>query len=283
MKIWYIVIILLCILLILWIPTFVYISLPNSSETDERKYKRQPKSEDLIDLIGGASSDHDFEKVKSRADKNRNDVLQRCGNSNHIPPLNSPLWNDGSYCRYSNCYYFALCYLNQKMHHKIQPGELSYNPKLPAGPKNLAPLSQNEITAEGIEKRVMQDHPTIIKLRDNQAVPCLYYEVGLVVDSVTSNKDYHFYRMTRSGICAHKPGSGHVSLVDASNNYITDGRTANWNFSSHQGPNYTFHCRFAVPHLPGQTYADESHVLDSQLDGSFSTVIEEFNELSENE
>ena len=163
----------------------------------------------------------------------------------HHPVYEPKKWNSNVNIKQShNCYAYALntihakqsikCrkYMNatKKIHcisNKPQVGRYSRiaDPKL--------------YTCKNIEYRMLNDNPTIRKLKKNEECPDGFYKIALTC----SKSDYHFYRQDNTGLWSHKDGWRLATNKDLKGRLIHDPELAD------RGK-YTVYCgEYAVPNL----------------------------------
>lgn len=128
--------------------------------------------------------------------------------SNYEPTYEPDLWNnkEDNIKKYNNCYSYMTNQLEKNREKKLHPGELSGKSS-----------TKEDYTCQGMERYILKDFPKAYKISYEKPCDKNYHKGYLTVDP---KKDFHFYRQDANGYWSHKPGSGKVSDLDASGNYI---------------------------------------------------------------
>lgn len=63
-----------------------------------------------------------------------------------------------------------------------------------------------------IDKKILQDNPTIFPIAFNNKCPSGYYKGAMIIEPKST---YHFYKQINDGLFYHKPGLNPISKVDA--------------------------------------------------------------------
>jgi hypothetical protein len=146
------------------------------------------------------------------------------------PPANPPYepgrWNSPPVKNSTNCYAYAANDPDGHPPGKPQPGEHCGHPFSSVDCANVGVAA----VCDGMIKGTSPPNP-----------PQGYYPVALVVDP---GVDYHWYRLDNDGRWSHKPGNTDARDVDASGNPITNPETADRDYSSSGGPNYSSFCGY---------------------------------------
>jgi len=131
----------------------------------------------------------------------------------------------------TNCYaYAADSPFGHPYGDKPQPGVRAGAPMTGMTKKELARAAQ----ADGM---IPAGDPPVAKAGYN-----------IVAGVVAPGQDYHWYRQDSDGTWSHKPGFCRASQTDASGHSITDPKSADRDYSSTGGPNYSeFAGYFYVP------------------------------------
>ena len=95
-----------------------------------------------------------------------------------------------------------------------------------------------------MQKKILNDNPSLIPAAFNQKCPKNYYKGAMVVDPENT---YHFYRMNKDGTWDHIPGISKISNVDASGKKIYVPHFADRDYSNEDDEdsiNYTNFCGY---------------------------------------
>ena len=144
----------------------------------------------------------------------------------YSPSYEPSLWNSPPIQTSTNCYAYAA---NNPYGHpagKPQPGEQCGHPATDTTCPNVG-------TAAQCDGMIPAPNPPVPRAG--------YYPVALVMDP---GVDYHWYRQDSNGFWSHKPGNKPATNVDASGNPITNPETANRDYSSTSGVNYSQFCGY---------------------------------------
>jgi hypothetical protein len=146
------------------------------------------------------------------------------------PTYDPTLWNNSPVINSTNCYAYAA---NDPFGHSLgkpQPGEHSGH-------------RFGDVDCPSIGDAAVSDG--MIPGSNPPSPPSGYYPVALVLDPAI---DYHWYRQDDDGFWSHKPGNSPATNVDASGNSIINPETADRNYGTTSGPNYSVFCGyFYVP------------------------------------
>lgn len=151
------------------------------------------------------------------------------------PSYEPKLWNDGGPIQQSsNCMTYAFQESNEDGQ-KLQPGQAS----------GLEPLAENQYSCKEFTQRLKLDRPYLQDSDVHTPCNCNDYKVGLLLDNVGPDKDYHFVRQDTNGFWSHKPGEEPATNLDAAGNVIQNPETADWDYKSKNGAyNYNEVCGF---------------------------------------
>ena len=83
-------------------------------------------------------------------------------------------------------------------------------------------------TCKELEKKILNDNPSIIKTELIKKCPERYFKGAMVVDP---GNTFHFYRMNKNATWSHKPGTLPVTNLDVDKNPIYTPHTANRDYS----------------------------------------------------
>ena len=154
-----------------------------------------------------------------------------------------------------NCYSWAVSKVALKRNQKPQPGNWSKN-----NPSRGDPVLNNENArirgdCPDLLRRVLADIKGSYVLKYNKETqelePCKkgFYPIYMMVAKENNGiRDYHFAKMTDSGLWTHKRGASTLSLaLDAKGQLILNPAKANWNYGNGQ-LHYNTICHFiAIP------------------------------------
>ena len=68
-----------------------------------------------------------------------------------------------------------------------------------------------------MQKKILNDNPSLIPAAFNVKCPNKYYKGAMVVDP---DNTYHFYRQNNKGLWDHKPGISPITHIDADGKQI---------------------------------------------------------------
>ena len=105
-----------------------------------------------------------------------------------------------------------------------------------------------------MQKKILNDNPTLIPVAFNIKCPNKYYKGAMVVDP---DNTYHFYRQNNKGTWDHKPGISKITDIDANGNKIYVPHFANRDYSNNKNDdddaiNYKHFCGYYC--VPDNTY-----------------------------
>ena len=96
-----------------------------------------------------------------------------------------------------------------------------------------------------MQKKILNDNPSLIPVPFNVKCPNKYYKGAMVVDP---DNTYHFYRQNNNGTWDHKPGISPISNIDANGKAIYIPHFANRNYTDDKNNddaiNYTHFCGY---------------------------------------
>ena len=96
-----------------------------------------------------------------------------------------------------------------------------------------------------MQKKILNDNPSLIPVGFNVKCPNKYYKGAMVVDP---DNTYHFYRQNNNGTWDHKPGISPISNIDANGKAIYIPHFANRNYTDDKNNddaiNYTHFCGY---------------------------------------
>jgi len=152
----------------------------------------------------------------------------------YSPSYEPSLWNSPPIQTSTNCYAYTA---NNPYGHPANPLNDPNNFKPQPGVQCGHPFTEATCKAVGTAAQCDGMIPA-----PNPPVPRVgYYPVALVMDP---GVDYHWYRQDSNGFWSHKPGHDLATNVDASGNPITNPETANRDYSSTSGVNYSQFCGY---------------------------------------
>ena len=126
-----------------------------------------------------------------------------------------------------NCYAYVLDIIDKNLKKKPQPGYSN----------GYSYIEDNDIRkCDKMFSRIKADNPTTIKSSYSKECPAGYRKGYLAVDdgSITSNTDYHFYRLDSSGLWSHKPGSTNAKMENTNGELIIAPHLAKRDSNSHK-------------------------------------------------
>lgn len=140
------------------------------------------------------------------------------------PKFDSNLWNDTLKIKKThNCYAYVMDIINEDFNSKPQPG---YN-------SGYSYLSDDDIrSCDKMFKRMKSDNPSIISSSYEEKCPKGYRKGYLAVDD-SKDTDYHFWRLDKTGLWSHKPGSTEASMKNYDGKIITAPHKSKRESSSH--------------------------------------------------
>ena len=127
----------------------------------------------------------------------------------NAPVYNPKKWNANKYIRKShNCYAYALNLIDSKQtshcRRMIRTKKKCLRPQ-PGGYSGYKEkFDAQRVTCARIEERMLNDNPSIQKLRKGQPCPTGFYKIMLY--AANDGSDFHFFRQDTPGSWSHKEG-----------------------------------------------------------------------------
>jgi len=164
------------------------------------------------------------------------------GTFNKSPTWSTSTWKSRK--EYANCYAYALNISGNVKNNKLQPGELSgklWNKYSGTTGEKIVAAFRADLKKMSKDLKYKTDK--YLYAWDNRYFGPINgsgYDVALVYGyNKNGYFDYHWYRKDSNGKWSHKRGLSTITNVDASGKAISDPKTANRNYQSSGGHNYS--------------------------------------------
>lgn len=148
------------------------------------------------------------------------------------PSYKPSKWNDNPNIRRThNCYAYVLDRILSGRKSKPQPGYFAGYP----------PLDDKDYHCDIFYERLKKDNPSLYLTEFEKPCKKGFHKGFLALADKGYDKDYHFYRQSKSGYWTHKPGATEATELDASGKRIINPYLADRNYKVYK---YTNPCFF---------------------------------------